>query len=172
MALTKKNKEDMIDEYSAKIEAAEAVFVVRPKGISPNEASDFKKILNEKDASFNVVKNTLFKIAVEKSDKKITIGDGENAVVFTGGDAVDVAKALSDFIKETEKVEFRMGFAEGQEIDQTQFKTYADLPSREVLLAQLLATMQGPITGFVRVANGNLSGFMNVLNAIKDQKDA
>lgn len=172
MALTKQNKEDMIKGYAEKLEAAEAVFVVQPKGISPNEASEFKKVLNEKDASFNVVKNTLFKIAVEQSSKKITIGDGENAVVFTGGDAVDVAKALSDFIKDTEKVEFRMGFVEGQEIDESQFKTLADLPSREVLLAQLLATMQGPITGFVRVTGGNLTGFMNVLNAIKDQKEA
>ena len=162
----------MIQGYADKIEAAEAVFVVQPKGISPNEASDFKKVLNEKDASFNVVKNTLFKIAVERSGKKITIGDGENAIVFSGGDAVDVAKALSNFIKDTEKAEFRMGFVEGQEIDESQFQTLADLPSREVLLAQVLATMQAPVSGFVRVAGGNLTGFMNVLNAIKNQKEA
>ena len=65
-----------------------------------------------------------------------------------------------------------MGFVEGQEIDESQFQTLADLPSREVLLAQVLATMQAPISGFVRVAGGNLTGFMNVLNAIKNQKEA
>ncbi|MBN1331758.1 50S ribosomal protein L10 [Candidatus Dojkabacteria bacterium] len=170
MALTKKGKQDIVDDYKSKLEAAEAVFVIQPKGISPNEASEFKKILSEKNASFNVVKNTLFKIAVEKSDKKITIGDGENAVVFSGGDAVDVAKALSDFIKATDKAEFRTALVENQEIDFEQFATLSNLPSREVLLAQVLATMQAPVTGFVRVLNGNLSGFMNVLNAIKDQK--
>lgn len=160
----------MIKGYTDKLEAAEAVFIIQPKGVDPNEASEFKKILNEKNASFNVVKNTLFKIAIKNANKSITIGDGENAVVFSGGDAVDVAKALSNFVKETDKAEFKTGLVEGQEIDAAQFNTLSNLPSREVLLAQVLATMQAPVSGFVRVLNGNLSEFMNVLYAIKEQK--
>lgn len=170
MPLSKQQKDSMLNEYTNKLDQSEAIFVIQPKGINPNEASEFKKILNQQNASFNVVKNSIFRIAVSKSQKKIEIGDGENAVIFSDTEAVEVAKALNEFIKETQKAEFRTGIVEGQVINQNQFKTLTDLPSREVLLAQVLATMQAPVSGFVRVLNGNLSGFVNVLNAIKDQK--
>lgn len=171
MALTKTRKQELVEEYKAKIQNAKAMFVLKPQGITPNEASELKKQLYEQDSSFNVVKNTLFKIALKDANAEIELQDGENAVVFAGEDFPTVAKTVSEFIKNSKKAELKNGYVEGKLIDSAQFEMLSNLPSREVLIAQVLSTMQAPITSFVRVLNGNLVGFARVVNAIKEQKE-
>lgn len=170
MALTKDDKKALIERYKGKISEAKALFVLKPQAITPNEASELKKKLYEQDSSLNVVKNTLFKIALKDSGIQIEIEGGENAIVFAGDDFPAVAKIIKEFIKETEKAEIQRGFVEGQIIGVDQFNTLADLPSRDVLIAQVLSTIEAPISSFVRILSGNISGFINVVNAIKEQK--
>lgn len=170
MALSKAEKKALVEEYKQRLSDTDALFVMQPKGINPNEASELKKKLYDSNASFNVVKNSLFRIALKESNIELEVDEGENAVVFTEGDFSAVAKMLSDFISDTEKAEFRAGVIQQAVITKDQFIALSNLPSREVLLAQVLSGMQAPITGFVRVLNGNLSGLVNVINAIKDQK--
>lgn len=171
MAQTRKNKVALVEDYKAKIQNAKAMFVLKPQGITPNEASELKKKLYDQDSSFNVVKNTIFRIALKDAQAEIEVQDGENAVVFAGEDFPGVAKTISEFMKTSKKAELRNGLVEGKLIDSAQFEVLSNLPSREVLIAQVLATMQAPITSFVRVLNGNLVGFARVVNAIKEQKE-
>ncbi len=172
MALTKTQKKNLIKEYEKKIKSSTALFIVNPKGLTPNEVAKLKKELFDLESSFNVVKNSLFKIALENTGVSIEIDKGEHAVLFANiEDFTQAAKILADFMKETEQMEFRVGFIEGNVIDTDQFKQLAELPSREVLLATVLNTMQAPITSFVQVLNGNITNFMNVVNAIKNQKE-
>jgi large subunit ribosomal protein L10 len=171
MALTKAKKKALVEDYKSKIQNSKAMFVLRPQGITPNEASELKKKLYDQDSSFNVVKNTLFRIALKDANAEIEVSEGENAVIFAGEDFPGVAKTITEFIKESKKAEIRNGFVEGKLIDKVQFETLSNLPTRDVLVAQVLATMQAPITSFVRVLNGNLVGFARVVNAIKEQKE-
>ena len=169
MSLTK-DKKKALDNYKQRVTESDAVFIIQPKGVTPNEASDLKKKLSASNATFNVVKNTLFKIALKDANIDLNLDEGENAAIFAKGDFSVVAKDIDEFISETEEAEFRTGIVQNSVITKEQFVTLSNLPSREVLLAQVLATMQGPISGFVRVLNGNLSGFVNVVNALKEQR--
>lgn len=170
MPRTRDQKKQKIEEYKEQIENSKALFFVRPKGITPNQAVELKKALYTELANFNVVKNTLFRIALKDAGINIELEDQENAIVFSDEKISAVAKIIKEFIKETEKAEIRAGFVEGKRISEAEVNALAELPSRDVLLAQVLATMQAPVSGFVRVLDGNLSGFVNVVNAIKDQK--
>ncbi len=170
MPLSKKEKKELIDSYVENIEKSNMLFVLQPQGLNPVEASEFKKILYETQGTFNVVKNTLFKIALKNTEVGLNLEEGENAVVFSTGDSTEIAKIVEEFIKGSKQIEFRKGVVEGKIINKEEFEALASLPSREVLLAQVLSGMEGPITGFVRVLSGNIAGFINVVNSIKDQK--
>ncbi len=172
MALTKKEKKELLEQYKTKLENAKALFVINPKGLTPNQVSELKKQLFEINSSFNVVKNSIFKIALKEINIEIPIEKGEHAVLFANvEDFTSAAKILYEFMKEAEDLEFKVGFVEQNIINKIQFEELANLPSREVLIAQVLNVMQAPITGFVRVLNGNITQFINVINAIKEQKD-
>ncbi len=172
MALSKQEKKELIEAYTKNLKNSSMLFVLKPTGLNPISASDFKKKLYDNQSQFNVVKNTLFKIALNQTNTPINLDKGENAVVTSQGDLATIAKLVEEFIKSEEKVEFRQGLIEGKVITDVEFKSLANLPSREVLIAQVLSGMQGPITAFVRVLSGNISGFVNVVNAIKDRKQA
>ncbi|MFQ7280916.1 MAG: 50S ribosomal protein L10, partial [Christensenellales bacterium] len=75
-------------------------------------------------------------------------------------------------IKETEKTEIKAGVLEGKVVDVAAVKALASLPSREVLLAKVLGSMNAPITGFVTALSGNIRNLLYVLNAIGEKKSA
>jgi large subunit ribosomal protein L10 len=82
------------------------------------------------------------------------------------------AKVLTEFAKENQKLEIKAGVMGNKLLDAAAIKSLASLPSREVLLGQVLSTMNGVPTAFVRVLNGVIGNFLNVLTAIRDQKEA
>ena len=82
------------------------------------------------------------------------------------------AKVLTEFAKSNDKLGIKMGVMGGKILDLDDIKALSALPSREVLLAQVLSTMNAVPTSFVRVLSGVVSNFMNVLQAIKEQKEA
>jgi large subunit ribosomal protein L10 len=83
---------------------------------------------------------------------------------------VGPAKALVDFAKEFQKLEIKGAQISGKQVDVAGVKTLAALPGRDVLLAQTLSVMQAVPTSFVRVLNGVMGQFMNVLKAIEEKK--
>jgi len=174
MPKTKVQKTAAVDALQIKVSDAEAMFVVAPKAINPNEASALKMSLSEVGAEFHVIKNSLFKLALEKNTLPFNseYSTGQHAVVFTGKQSSEAAKIVSAFIKKSQKAEFVGGYLQGKAITAANVEELASLPSREIMLAKVLGTMQAPISGFVRVLGANISGFVNVVNAIKDQKAA
>ena len=97
---------------------------------------------------------------------------GPNAVALSYGDPVSPAKVLTNFAKDHKVFEIKAGVMDGTVLDSNQIKALADLPSREVLLGMLVATMNSVPTGFVRTLAEIPRQFLNVLQAIKDQKEA
>ena len=69
-------------------------------------------------------------------------------------------------------MEIKLGILEGKLLSLEEIKQLAELPSREVLLGQVVGTMQAPITSFVRVLNANLTGLVRALDGIREQKEA
>jgi large subunit ribosomal protein L10 len=96
---------------------------------------------------------------------------GPTAIAY-GNDPVALAKALSDFAKSNEALKILGGVLDGKRLDEADVKALASLPSREVLVAKMLGSMQSPLSGFVRTLNEVPASFARTLAAIRDQKQA
>jgi large subunit ribosomal protein L10 len=142
------------------------------KGLNVEKISELRNRLREEKVELKVVKNTLSKIAAQKTDleKLETYFIGPTAITISKDDPVAGIKTLADFIKENPKLEYKAALVEGSFIDKSQIPALAELPSREVLLGRFLGTLQAPVSAFVRVLAGNITGLLNVLNGIKDSK--
>jgi large subunit ribosomal protein L10 len=97
---------------------------------------------------------------------------GPTAVTFCGDDVVAAAKAIADFARTHPQLEVRGGMLSSSVIDAAGVKTLATMPPREVLVAQVLGTMAAPLTGFVTVLQGTISGFVRALNQVAEQRAA
>ena len=97
---------------------------------------------------------------------------GPSAVALSYTDPVAPAKVLSEFAKDNEKLEIKIGVMNGKALDLDGIKALAELPSREVLLAQVLSAMNAVPSSFVRTLGEIPRSFVNVLSAVKDQKEA
>ncbi|MEG2570890.1 MAG: 50S ribosomal protein L10, partial [Clostridia bacterium] len=122
---------------------------------------------------YNVIKNTLIRFAAKSIgyDSLEDVLSGTTAVAISMTDPVAPAKIIAEFAKKSKDVfNIKAGFVDGKVIDSAEVQALAELPSREVLIAKMLGSMQAPITGFVRVLSGNITGLAIALNAIAEQK--
>lgn len=162
--------EDLHDRF-----AKSAIIVLTDyKGLDVTSINDLRRKLRESNIEYQVVKNTLLVRAAEDTDVAL-IKDhfkGPSAVAISYDDPVAPAKVLTQFAKDNNKLEIKVGLLNGKVLDVDAIKALATLPSREVLLAQLLSTMHAVPTSFVRVLAEVPRSLLNVLTAIKDQKEA
>lgn len=174
MPKSKVQKQAQINVLSDKIKQSEALLVVTPSDVNPNEAAELKIKLAEIGGEYHVVKNTLFAKALTDLgyEGSAAFGDGRQAVVFVGSQSPEAAKLLKQFAKASEKIAFKGGYLEGKAMTAQDVQSLADLPSREQMLAQVLATMNAPITGFVQVLAGNVRSVINVIDAYQKAKSA
>ena len=162
--------EDLHDRF-----ARSAIIVVTDyNGLDVASINDLRRKLREADIEYQVVKNTLLVRAAEDTEAAL-IKDyfkGPSAVAISYEDPVAPAKVLTQFAKDNNKLEIKVGVLNGKVLDAQAIKALATLPSREVLLAQLLSTLNAVPTSFVRVLAEVPRSLLNVLTAIKDQKEA
>lgn len=168
------SKKQVVEELHGKFESAAIVVAAEYKGLNVEALSALRKALKAQGAEFQVAKNSLLARASEDTDV-VLIKDtfkGPTAIAYTNGDAVGAAKALSEFAKTNDKFVIRNGVMAGKALSGADIVALSKLPSREVLLGQVLGTMNAVPTSFVRALAGVPVNFLNVLNAIKDQKAA
>jgi large subunit ribosomal protein L10 len=162
--------EDLHDRF-----ARSAIIVLTDyKGLDVTTINDLRRKLRESDIEYQVVKNTLLVRAAENTDIAL-IKDhfkGPSAVAISYDDPVAPAKVLTQFAKDNKKLEIKVGVLNGKVLDVQAIKALAALPSREVMLAHVLSTLNAVPTSFVRVMAEIPRSLLNVLTAIKDQKEA
>ena len=155
--------------------ARSAIIVVTDyQGLDVASISDLRRKLRESNIEYQVVKNTLLVRAAEGTEVAL-IKDhfkGPSAVAISYDDPVAPAKVLSQFAKDNNKLEIKVGILNGKVLDNQAIKALATLPSREVLLAHFLSALNAVPTSIVRVLAEIPRGLVNVLTAIKDQKEA
>ncbi|MCL2389555.1 MAG: 50S ribosomal protein L10, partial [Elusimicrobia bacterium] len=98
--------------------------------------------------------------------------EGPTAIVFENSDTITPAKTVMDFAKDNAKLVVKAGYLDGKFIDAAMVKELSALPSREVLLAKMLGSMNAPVSGFVNVLAANLRGLVTVLDAISKKQSA
>src|SRR5690242_14245619 len=149
--MDREQKATAVAELTEDLKGAEAIFAVDYRGISVTEAAELRGKLREADAALKVVKNRLAKRATADAgtsdlDELLV---GPTALAFIKGDAVIAAKAIADFAKDHEELEYKGGIMDGAPLDPDSFKTIARLPGVDVLRGQLVGMAASPLTGLV-----------------------
>ena len=172
--MNREQKAAAVEEVATQIQESEAVFAVDYRGISVPQAAELRVKLGEAGARFRVVKNTLSELAADRAGAEPLkpLLEGPTAFTFVaaeGGDVALAAKALAQFRRETELLEFKGGVMGGEALTVEQLTTLSRLPARDVLHGQLVAMVASPITGLVRGLNGLIAGFASQLQQIVEQ---
>jgi len=167
-----KNQQE-VKNLTEKFKSMKGLILTEYQGLNVEEISELRSKLRPLDSEYAVVKNTLSQIAL----KEAGIDAGENfsgptALVIENGDIVSPAKAVFDFAKNHAKLKVKAGFVEGKFVAASVVEQLSALPSREVLIAKMLGSMNAPITGFVNVLAANIRGLVTVLDAISKKQAA
>lgn len=167
-------KKQIIQDLHERFAKSAVVIVTDYKGLDVAAVTKLRRLLSEAGVEYQVVKNTLLVRASEETDvaRIQALFKGPSAIALSYQDPVAPAKVLSQFAKENDKLEIKGGVLQGKVLDMAGVKALADLPSREVLLSQVLGALNAVPAGFVRTLNVIPVGLLNVLNAIKEQKEA
>jgi large subunit ribosomal protein L10 len=168
-------KYQKVEALREKLKGAQAVFFCEYRGLTVEKITMLRAKIREAGGEMTVAKNTLMSIALNEEGLPLPeqYMSGPNAFTVALGDPVSVAKAIKEFAKEkgNEALIIKGAVLGEQILDADQVNALAELPSREVLLAQLVGTMAGPIRGLVTVLSGPARGFVTCLAQIRDQKE-
>ena len=174
MAITAQKQAMVADLKDIFVNAKGVVFTAYT-GITVAQDTKLRRKFREAGVEYRVIKNTMAMIAAKETEKEglLPTFEGATAMAFSKEDAVAPAKVLADFAKEEklEALQVKAGLVEGSVIDAAGVKALADLPPREVLVAQVLAGMQSPIVGFVNVLQGTIRNLAYALEAVRKQKE-
>lgn len=172
--MNRAEKAAVIEEITAEINEAQAVFAVDYRGITVTQVADLRSKLRESDTTFRVVKNTLTERAADQAGAEALkeLLEGPTALAFVKGDAAAAAKTISDAAKEIELLPFKGGLMDGNPLSVDDIKAISKLPSREVLYGQLVGIVASPITGLARSLNGLLGGLAIALAGVQEKKES
>jgi len=165
-------KKEEVKKLSSKIRSAKSIVFVNYRGLTVEQDTELRRSLRDAGVEYSVVKNTLTRFAAKENSlselEKYLMGPTSMAI--HNEDPVAPAKVLFEYAKKYANFVLKAGVVEGRVIDADEVKALALLPSKEQLIARVLAGFNAPITGLVNVLNGNIRGLVVALNAIAMQK--
>lgn len=172
MTLTRTEKEQLVDKMGAGLENSATILLVSYKGLKMGEIDDLKKTLREEGIGFQIIKNSLFKIALKKANLEIdeTLLDQPVAVIWGAADEVAPAKLAVKFGKSAENLQILGGFVNKNFNDVDTIKKIAALPGREELYAKLVGTLNAPMYRLVNALQGNLRSLVYILDQYQKSK--
>ena len=170
--MNREEKEKFVADLHDRLERAQGTFLVHYQGLNVEAINRLRSELRKIDTEFRVVKNRLLKLASQKTDTGLIKDQmqGPLAITLTYDDVVAPTKALINFAKDFGQLKIKVGQISGKVVDTDAIKRLAELPGRDVLLAQTLSVIQTVPESFVRVLSGVILKMLNVLKAIEQQK--
>ena len=159
-----KQKQAIIDEIGEKMSKASGIVVIDYIGISVDEANSMRTKLRDAGIDYKVYKNTLVKRAIDGTPQAglSDVLEGPSAFAFGYEDATAPARTFDEIIRTLKKMEFKAGMIDGVVYDADGIKQIAAIPSREVLIARFLGSVQSPLGKLVRtfaaIADANGGG--------------
>jgi len=145
-------KQQAVAELAERIRNSVAGVIVDYKGITVEDDTKLRKELRESGVKYTVVKNTLIKRAAEQAELNgiDDVLNGTSAIATSDEDYVAAARILQNFADKHENFTVKTGYLDNEVISLEKIKSLAKLPSREVLLANVLGAFQAPIASFAR----------------------
>lgn len=169
-----KAKSQNVEEIKEKIQNAQSIVLVDYRGLDVAQLTELRSQYRKAGVDYKVYKNSMMRFAFKELglEEFNQFLKGPSAIAFGLNDPVSAAKITTEFAKKNDKLEIKAGVVDGKVIDVKGVNDLAELPPREVLIAQALGGLNAPIQGFANVLQGTIRGLAVVLNAIAEKQAA
>ena len=170
---SKEQKQKDLNALTERLNNSKSAMIVGFNKVTVAKDQEFRNQLRDAGASFQVVKNTIARLAIKDSPytEVEDFFQGMSAIAWTDEDAVVLSKAVSKFIKENKELySFKAGIVEGKVVNLNQVEAIASLPSKEELISKLLFVLNAPAQQIVSVINAVPRNLAIVIKQIGDQK--
>lgn len=166
-------KVQVVEEMAGHFGETGNIFVADYAGLSVADVTELRSQLRKAGVSMRVAKNTLLRLAAKQAGRPELVDHftGPTAVAYGGGDPVATAKILHEFYTRLERPKVRMFMVEAKSYEARDLKAVAALPPREVLLAQVVAAVEAPISGLVYTLQAILRELVGTVDAIARKRD-
>mgnify|MGYP001063540082 CR=1 FL=1 len=173
MAITRAKKEERLEQYLEHLQRSQGLILTDYRGLRVSEIEELRRSLRGAEATYQVVKNRLLILALQQMGLTMPQEwlEGPVAVAFCHGEMPAAAKVVQDFAKGREKFAVKGGLVGKTPITAAQVNALANLPPREVVLAQVLGTMNAPASQVVGVVASGIRQVLNVLQAYVDKRE-
>ena len=172
MGLNLEEKKAVVEEIAAQVAGAKGIVLAEYRGLEVGNMTELRRRARGSGVYLRVLKNTLARRAVKDTPFAKLADQMVGPLVYgISSDPVATAKVMNEFAKGNDKFVIKAGAMPNAVISAKEVAALASLPSREELLAKLLATMQAPIAQFVRTLNEVPSKFVRTLAAVRDAKE-
>ena len=162
-----------VELLTEKLQAAQSLVMADFTGLSVLQMTDFRAKCRAQKVECRVVKNRLAKIAADAADLAVVKDKltGPTAFIFGPESQVDPAKMVIEFAKEHKALTVKGGVVDGEFIDAEQVVALSKIPGWDELIAQMMGSINSPVTGMALVLNGVMGGLARVIDAVAKQKD-
>lgn len=152
MSLNRSEKEAVLEEVAALAATAQTLVLAEYRGVTVAGMTELRSQARAQGVSLSVLKNTLARRALAGTSFEVATSEMTGPLIYSfSEDAVAAAKVVADFAKTNDKMVIRAGVYSGKALDADGVKELANIPTKEVLLAQLLGLMQSPVSRTARV---------------------
>ncbi len=167
-------KKQIVEELSQRLNNSCAGVLVNYKGINVEDDTKLRQELRAANVKYSVVKNTMLTRAIQGTDLEAMseVLEDTTALATSEDDHVAAARVLCEFASKNKFFTIKSGFLNGKVIDESEVKALSKLPSKEVLVAQVLAGLNSPITGFASVLSGLQRALVCALSEIAKKQEA
>lgn len=175
MTLSRDSKKEILQDLIEKLKESKGVVLTDYKGMNVSQISSLRNELKEKNVEFKVFKNTLMEKASEELNVKDLTKDliGCTAIAFCSDDGVTPARLLKEYFKKNKiDLKIKSGLIDGRVFSPEKIMEIASLPSKDVLIAQMINGVKSPLYSLVFVLQGPLKGLIYTLEAVRKQKEA
>jgi large subunit ribosomal protein L10 len=173
ITVLKAEKQNIVEHLHEKFQDSASAICVDFRGVNVDKITQFRRQIQEASANYQVVKNTLARRAIAETSFQ-DLGQflvGPTGIVFCKGDPMEPAKVVTSFIKDTNgALQIKGGVVDGNAFDAKGIEQISKLPSRQEMLAQLVSSLQSPISGLVGTLEGITREFVYTLQALADQR--
>lgn len=170
--MLKVEKEKTVDELREKFSLTKSLFLTDFRGLNVDQMTDLRRNLKEKKAEYRITKNSLIRLAARESrfEGVLDYLKGPTGLVFSFEDPVSPAKVLYEIHKKVEKPKIKIIWMEGKLLDENHLKSLAALPSKDVILTQIVFGLNSPLANLVGTLQGVMRNFVGVLDAVREAR--
>jgi large subunit ribosomal protein L10 len=173
LAISREKKEALVEQYVDLLNQSKAVFLAEYAGVSVAQMETLRGEVRNVDGAFHVTKNSLLRLALEKSGRPIpeSLSLGQTAAGFALGELPAMAKTLVDFSEDVESFRLKGGLMQSNLLSAEEIEALAKLPSLNELRAQIIGLISAPAQNVTSTVANGVRQLMNVVNAYATQEE-